>query len=181
MTLQEFLKGKGKLDKDASTEWLPFCTLTVKSGRLWAGDPYLPNAEDGCVAEVPPGVYAVEGRGKREGRDRYVARLRVYLSSEAPPDPGEEIGETGTDSCMMGVCDIAPFEAIKDDQDNESINEALEEDLDADFGVFTMKRFPDLEMPFVPTMSDGSGPVLGLFVEGRCIGIELSFDPEADE
>lgn len=56
-----------------------------------------------------------------------------------------------------------------------------EEALDADFGVFTMKRFPNLEMPFVPTMSDGSRPVLGLFTEGRCIGIELCFDPEADE
>ena len=56
MTLREFLKGKGKLDKGACTEWLPFCTFEVKTGSLWAGDPYVPNAEDGCVAQVPPGT-----------------------------------------------------------------------------------------------------------------------------
>jgi len=178
MDLKTFLTSKDKIPKGHKTDWLPFCTLNVKSGSLWAGDPCLPNADDGCVVPVPPGTYRVEAIGGKLGRYRVVSRLRVVINSCSDPSLGEEVGEAGTDSAMIGVCDIAPFEDAYQKGAANLVQEAIASQTDDEFGILTVSGHPDLIMPFVPTGSDGTGPVYGLVSEGRVIGIELDFAPD---
>jgi hypothetical protein len=180
MNLKDYLSKKGQTPK-GKTDWLFFCNMEVKSGKLWAGDPNLPNEDDGCAVEVPSGVYVVEGIGMRFGRDRVVSRLRVRLNSASTPILGDEIGETGTDSATIGVCDIAAFEdAYKKDGGADAVQDAIDALDGEDFGVLEVPKFPDAIMPFVPTGSDGTGPVHVLTSGGKCVGIELAFMEEDD-
>lgn len=55
MNLKDYLSRRGKAPKGKTKEWLFFCELAVKSGKLWAGDPNLPNEDDGYAAKVPRG------------------------------------------------------------------------------------------------------------------------------
>src|SRR4051812_32093824 len=113
MKLKDYLSGKGKSPKGKPTDWLPFCTLDVTTGSLWAGDPYIVYAYDGCVVKVPRGKYVVEGIGIAFRRTRLVARLRVRLESAVNPKVGKEVGKTGTDSAMIAVCNIKAFDAAR--------------------------------------------------------------------
>jgi hypothetical protein len=180
MSLKDYLSKKGKSPK-GKTDWLFFCNLEVKSGKLWAGDPNLPNEDDGCAVEVPSGTYVVEGIGMRVGRDRVVSRLRVRLKSAADLMLGDEVGETGTDSATIGVCDITAFEdAYKIDGGADSVQDAIDALDGVDFGILEVPEFPHAVMPFVPTGSDGTGPVYALTSSGKCVGIELEFMEEEE-
>ena len=181
MTLRDYLTGKEKIPRGFRTEWLPFCSLAVKSGSIWAGDPWLPNADDGCVVDVPNGNYRVEAIGGKRGRYRVVLRLRVCLDSAYTPDLGDEVGETGTDSAMIGVCDIEAFEAAYRDGGAKTVQKAINALDDEEFGILTVPEYPDAVMPFVPTGSDGSGPVYALLSGGGVVGIELDFSGEDED
>ncbi len=178
MKLGEFLSGKGKFPRGSTTPWLPFCALQVTTGSLWAGDPYLANAEDGCVVKVPRGTYQVEGVGLSLGRRHVVSRLRVRLATASNPTPGKEAGETGTDSAMIGVCDIKAFDAALGRDGDDAIEEAIASQTENGFGIVKVKRRPGAVMPCVPTGSDGSGPVLALMSSGMRVGFQLAFVPE---
>jgi hypothetical protein len=180
MNLRDFLSGKGKLQKGKTTQWLPFCTLPVTTGALWAGDPNLANAEDGCVAKVPCGEYRIEGVGILLGRRRVVSSLRVRLQTAAAPKVGKEIGTTGTDSAMIGVCDIRAFDAAVRFVGEDAFQEALHTQIENGLGIIKIKRQPGAVMPCVPTGSDGTGPVFALMSAGRRAGIQLTFREEND-
>jgi len=49
------------------------------------------------------------------------------------------------------------------------------------FGIITIRKFPGAVMPFVPTGSDGSGPVFALMSGGKRVGIELPFMGDEEE
>ncbi len=181
MNLKDYLSNKRKAPKGVTKAWLDFCTLDVTTGSLWAGDPYVANADDGCVVKVPRGRYAVEAIGLSCGRDRVVSRLRVRLESVKNPKVGKEVGETGTDSAMIGVCDIKAFDKACGPDSGDQVQAAIEAQTDDGFGIITLKQFPGAVMPFVPTGSDGTGPVLALTSRGKCIGMELSFMGEDEE
>ena len=89
---EDYLTGKGPASDGKTNDWLFFSKTDVMSGKLWAGDPNLPNADDGCVVEVPRGTYVVEGIGMDFHGDRVVSRLRVRLESAANPTLGDEAG-----------------------------------------------------------------------------------------
>ncbi|MBA3313530.1 MAG: hypothetical protein M3552_07080 [Planctomycetota bacterium] len=178
MNLQDFLSPKTEVPKGRTQDWLPFCTLDVTTGALWAGDPHLANADDGCVVKVPAGKYAVEAIGLSLGRDRVVSRLRLRLESELAPTLGEEVGDAGTDSAMIGVCDIEAFDAACGPDAGENVQAAIESQTDDGFGVITFEQFPGAIMPFVPTGSDGGGPVFALMSGRKRVGIELPFMEE---
>src|SRR3982750_379968 len=99
MKLEDYLSQNTKA-KGTTKDWLSFCKLDVKTGKLWAGDPHHPHADDGCVVKVPPGRYVIEAIGLASGRDRAVSRLRVRLESAKNLKLGKELGSTGTDSGM---------------------------------------------------------------------------------
>ena len=164
-----------ELPKKAMLDWHPFHTLTVKTGRLWVGDPRLPNPEDGCMLKVPSGKYVVECDGLPP-RCKAVSKLRVRLATATAPKRGQKVGEAGTDSATIGVCEIATFEAAcKKKGGAEQVRKAIESQADNGFGVLTVPEFPEVIMPFVPTGSDGNGPVFALMSSGKRVGIELSF------
>lgn len=162
MNLADYLSRKSKVTDPERTDWLSFCALEVRTSALWAGDPYVANAEDGCVVQVPAGNYLVEaiGRSIDRHRDRAVARLRVRLESVHKPEVGEEVGKTGTDHSMIGVCDIGAFNSACREGNAEAVQEEIESQADGeDFGIIELTQFPGAVMPFIPTGSDGSGPV----------------------
>ena len=175
MNLKDYLSQKGKTPK-AKTEWLPFCELEVKTGKLWAGDPNLPNADDGCVVKVPKGTYVVEAIGMPFDRDRIVSRLRVRLKSARNLKTGKELGDAGTDSAMIGVCEIDAFEAAyKTEGGADKVQAAIDALEGEAFGILQVPEFPNTRMPFIPMGSDGNGPVLAVMSDGKRVGIELPF------
>ena len=91
---------------------------------------------------------------------------------------GKKLGETGTDSATIGVCEISVFEAAyRRESGGEAVQRAIESETEG-FGVVTVPGFPGVIMPFVPTGSDGTGPVFALVSDKRCVGIELVFTNE---
>jgi hypothetical protein len=166
-----------ELPRKAMQDWHPFHTLTVKAGKLWVGDPHLPNAEDGCIVKVPSGEYVVECDGLPP-LCKAVSKLRVRLESAKRPRRGKKLGEAGTDSATIGVCEIAAFEAAyKKKGGAEQVQKAIESQTEG-FGVLTVPKFPDAIMPFVPTGGDGNGPVFALMSGTKCVGIDLPFTDE---
>ncbi|NBV25410.1 MAG: hypothetical protein EBS05_26285 [Proteobacteria bacterium] len=180
MNLRDYLSRKGKAPKGKPKGWLYFCHLDVSTGTLWAGDPNIADATDGCVVEVPSGKYVVEGIGKTFNAARLVSKLRARLECIENPVVGDAVGDTGTDSAMIGICDIKAFEAACGPDSGEEVQEAIESQTGTGFGIVTIEKFPGAVMPFVPTGSDGSGPVFALISDGKCVGIELSFMEEDD-
>ncbi len=178
MNLNDYLSEKGQAPKGTTKDWLFFCRLEVKSGNLWAGDPNLPNADDGLVVQVPVGTYVVEGIGMPFGTDRVVSRLRVRLESATDLKPGKELGETGTDSGAIGVCDLTPFEeAYKIDGGADKIQEVIDACRES-HGILRFPDFTECIMPFVATGSDGNGPVIEVLSAQKLVGIELPFMDE---
>lgn len=161
--------------KSETKDWHPFHTLQIKGGKLWAGDAQLANADDGFIATVPAGNYIVECDGLPR-RCKAVSKLRVRLESAADVKRGKKLGETGTDSATIGVCEIAAFEAAYEKKGGaDAVQKAIDSQSDG-FGVIKVSKFPDAIMPFVPTGSDGTGPVFALMAGKKCVGIELAFE-----
>ena len=157
--------------------WYPFHTLEIKAGQLWAGDPQLPNADDGLTVNVPAGKYVVECDGEPH-RCKAVSKLRVRLQEADDIKRGKKLGQTGTDSATIGVCEIDAFEtAYKKKGGGDAVQKAIDSQAEG-FGVITVPEFPGLIMPFVPTGSDGEGPVFALMSGKKCVGIELVFASE---
>jgi len=115
------------------------------------------------------------------GRDRVVSRLRVRLKTAKNLKLGKEMGEAGTDSGTIGVCEIDAFEAAyKKEGGADHVQEAIDSLMGGDVGILKVPNFPDAIMPYVPTGSDGGGPVFAVMSNGKRVGIELPFMDEDD-
>ncbi len=179
--LGRFLSGKMSLPVTERTEWLELCSIEINSGSLWIGDPLLANAEDGCVVKVPNGIYSIEGEGCLSQGVRTVRRIRAQLTSTMKFEVANEVGQTGTDSALIGICDIDAFDAACKKGFGDEVQEQLEHKTQAGFGRITLKEYRGAVMAFVPSGDgDGSGPVLGLLSDGTCIGLQHDFFPDAE-
>jgi hypothetical protein len=127
---------------------------------------------------MPRGKYIVEGMGIKLGGERLVSRLRVRLKNAKNLKTGKKLCDTGTDSAMIGVCDIRAFDKACGSDSGEVVQAAIESETEDGFGIIDLEEFPGAVMPFVPTGSDGTGPVFGLMSQGKCVGIELPFTGE---
>jgi len=181
MNLKDYLAQSGDSPIGRTKEWLPLSRLPVTTGALWAGDPLLANDDDGCTVEVPAGDYLVEAIGRTWEYGRCTAGLRVRLEAVSMPAVGDEIGDTGTDSGMIAVCDIWAFLAAFGDAEPYDRFKVIEPQTSEGCGVVTVAGFPNALMPFVPTGSDGMWPVFALVSGGECVGIELPFMFDDDE
>lgn len=186
MNLEEYLRASkdgfpnGDV-KGVPSEWMPVTSIAVTAGTLWAGDPWVCNEEDGCVVEVPNGVYTIEAQGYDFDGIRVIGRARARLAAATEAVLGEELGEAGTDSAMIAICDIAAVdEAIGDDGD--SFQDRIEAYDFQDFGVFRASMTGDIELAYVSSgFGDGWGPVYSLWDGDECVGIELDFLYEAPD
>ena len=133
------------------------------------------NSEDGCVAQVDSGKIVVEAMGTSFDSENVIAKLRAYRFGAVNPARSEQIGETGTDSGMIGIADaILVDDAWQNDLDNEFVDTVRKFD-DRRFGAIRWKK---IVMPFV-AVGDGFGPVFAVTDEvGTLVGLELSFVDE---
>jgi hypothetical protein len=174
--LGTFLSGKMPLPSAERTDWLELCAIEVRSGKIWIGDPLIANEGDGCTATVPVGTYAIEGIGCLSDGARTVYSIRARLKSAVGTQIGAEIGETGTDCAMIGICDIGAFDAACKDAAEEVQGELEEKAWRSGFGRITFKKYRGAVMAFVPSgEGDGCGPVRELLEAGKRIGIQHEF------
>jgi hypothetical protein len=157
------------------SDWLSFCSLEVPTGSLWAGDPNIVNRDDGCVVKVPAGTYVLEAKVMDFAGHKKISRVRAILSGTLEPRLGKEIGEAGTDSALIGLCDIGALETAVS-RDHEKFQQAIKDHPGAYFGIIRINIHGQVEIPFVSSgLGDGTGPVAELKANRRRIGIELEF------
>ena len=99
---------------------------------------------------VVPGFVAPPASGCLSKQTRTVHSIRVRLESGSIVAVGREIGETGTDSAMIGICDIGAFDSAFG-RDSEDLQEELEEKTQrGGFGLITFRKHKGAPMAFVP-------------------------------
>src|SRR5688572_14750813 len=114
MTLQEYLEGEftGKAkrgERGKESDWLEFCDLTVRGSKVQVVDvSYVPDEREGCMVTLNPGTYDVQVKAMAYGGDVRISRLRVVRHGVSP-SLAAELGETGTDTANVGVCDHEVF------------------------------------------------------------------------
>lgn len=174
--LADFLAGGSRRSaprgvRGTETDWLALATVALPEGSLWAGDPQVIDAEDGLSIDVAPGDYRVEVKGLDVDGFRTVSRLRVVRRDVPAPARGDVIGETGTDSGQIAVCDIAAFGAAVG-TDADLVERAVRDVGKAPFGTLVIAG---IDVAFCMTGSDGGGPVHALLDGASVVGIELPF------
>ncbi|SRR5258708_792057 len=160
------------------SDWMDAGELTVTKGTLWAGDPFVVNAEDGClVKKVPNGIYVLEARAMEFAGRKRVSRLRVYLKGAPDIKLGKKVGETLTDTGLVTVCDISAVdEAAGGDYDG--FNEVVSQYSYKSCGIIEFELKGPIRLPYVETaFGDCDGPVFDLRSGKDRIGIELEFLP----
>lgn len=184
MTLKKrFARQKGDFPRRGVAgqegEWLAIGKLDAPKGTLCAVDVTLFNEDDGFVVKAPPGKYVVEGKVMDFNGHLRVSRVRAYLDGTTPR-LGKEVGETGTDSAMIAICDIKHCDAGMTDEDNEVFAEKLF-DVEVDGGdVKTVKIGKKKTITFAVCetgLGDGGYPVFSLVDGKRTVGLEVEFLP----
>ena len=180
MRLEEYLKKNRQSDPPVGTpgvesDWMEVGTLEVTTGSLWAGDPFVCNAEDGCVAKVPAGLYALEAKAMDFAARKRVSRLRVYLRGAREPVVGKKMGTTLTDTGMMAVCDIDALDkAVGGDYDR--FNDLVTQRDYKDCGIVQIQMKGPIVIHYVSTgFGDCDAPVYELKSGRTRIGMELEF------
>ena len=168
--------------------WYDVATLSLVSGELWIGDPGFSAAElhgdDGLRVALEPGTYSVRACVVDFGTGNFVARLRVCSLDLSDLAPGEEIGEAGTDSAAIGVCDarelLAAFRSRFGDDMNMNAAAQFLEDFDYQrCGVLQPDENVEASLVYVHSgFGDGGGPVYELVADGRRVGVEVPFIPD---
>jgi hypothetical protein len=118
------------------------------------------------------------------GRWHAVARLRVCRNGIADPIAGEEIGQAGTDSALIGVCDAraarSAFEA-KFGDDEDAAPRFLAEFSYRRVGILRPNDPTDAGIVYANSgFGDGVGPAYELRKGADRVGVEFVFiEPEA--
>jgi hypothetical protein len=88
---------------------------------------------------------------------------------------GKEVGEAGTDSALIAVCDIHALDAVIGDQ-AEAFQQLIESAIQSDCGLVEVRLNGVCMMPYVPSgFGDGTGPVFELRSKRKVVGMELEF------
>ena len=182
MTIEEYLasdfSGKpttGDIGKES--QWLDFCQLTVREGKVHVVDAsYAADPVEGCMIELAPGSYQAQAKIMAYGRDTRISRLRVVRPGVAAT-VASQVGDTGTDTGNIGIYDYDLFaRAWGSDNDAswEIISPAIES---ADtHGIAVLDESVGAVMPFVSSgFGDGSFPVHELQADDVRVGFEVIF------
>ena len=182
MTLSEYLKdSKPNLPAlgtvGVETDWLVVASFQVTKNSLWVGDPYVANPQDGFLVEVPNGSYKLEAKAMDFAGWKAVSRVRAYLSAAQLIVRGRQIGDTCTDTAMVGIFDMnALDEAIQGQNDlfqDMVMNHNYEE-----CGVIRINVGKGFDLPYVSTaFGDTDGKVFEIQASGDRVGFEIEFLP----
>jgi len=177
-----FKKSKGSWPKKnvagVESEWMKLGTIEIPTGSLWAGDPWVANAEDGVVVRVPKGRYMMEAKGMDFKGHRRVSRIRVYREGVKSPTTSKSGKETWTDVGMIGVCDIRALQrAVSEKFVDEYMNDIQEVTDGAIANCVPMEYGgKSFQMAAISSgLGDGSFPVYPLKYRGKTIGMEIEF------
>jgi hypothetical protein len=133
------------------------------------------NSEEGCFVKLPSGIYVLQAKAMDFAGRKRVSRLRVALQSAAKLVLGKQIGETGTDTATVAVCDIAALGASIGD-DTDRFDELITQHEYKDCGVVELRKKNLIAIPYVSTgFGDGSFPVFELKSGRRRVGMEFEF------
>jgi hypothetical protein len=180
MTLSEYFKhSKPDLPPlgtaGTETHWLPVTSFRVSNGSLWAGDPYVVNAEAGILIDVPNGEYALEARGMDFAGRRVVSRIRAYLNTVQPHTVNQQIGDTCTDTGMIAVCDLRALNEAIQGQD-DAFQDAVMNHNYQNCGLIQIHAGRGFDLPYVSTaFGDAGGKVFEIESGGIRVGFELEF------
>ena len=182
MNLRDYLSKNKQSDPPTGTvgvesDWMNAGEVEVTTGSLWAGDPFVCNAKDGCVAKVPAGTYALEAKAMDFAGRKRVSRLRAYRRGSEELVLGKQIGQTLTDTGMIALCDIVALdEAIGGDYDR--FNDLITQRDYQDCGIIRFEMKKPFVIPYVSTaFGDCDALVFELKSGRRRIGMELEFLP----
>ena len=178
MTLSEYLKDS-KPDLPApgtvgvETDWLPVTLFQVNRHSLWAGDPYVANATDGFLTEVPNGQYALEAKAMNFAGRKAVSRVRAYLNTAGLLVRGQLVGETCTDTGMIGIFDMHALNEAIEGQ-NDSFQDVVMNHNYQNCGVIRINVGHGFELSYVSTsFGDTCGKVFEIQSSGAGVGFEI--------
>jgi hypothetical protein len=180
MSLQQFRQRDDRFDDHNGREetgWLEVGELEL-NGPLWIGDPYTVQRQLGFTVRLPRGSYRVEGRGlvDDQGFPR-VSRLRIVSDAARAFRVGDKLGDCGTDTAMLALCDIDEVERVAEEVETDDIRERVFDAADAGCGAIEIyPRGEMLRLIFSHTgYGDGTFPVLPLRDGAHTVGVELEF------
>ncbi|HAI11558.1 MAG TPA: hypothetical protein DCM28_07620 [Phycisphaerales bacterium] len=160
--------------------WMDLCTLTLQHGRLWAGDPWLANDDDGVVFNVKSGMYIVQVMGMDFEGHRRIARVRIFDQTawdfESQPTQVTVKDEMG----FLGICDLTAMNHAVEPDHYEDFTEDLDKVIDEDAVecidfAYAGRHF---EMVMLPAgLGDGEYDVFQLMAHGKVVGMEIEFLP----
>lgn len=180
MTISEYLADSiADLPAPGTTgienDWLPVTTLFVTHGSLWAGDPHTVDAEQGVLIEVPNGQYAFEAKGMDFAGRRAVSRIRASPIGVQAMSLGRHIGDTGTDTGMIAVCDLRALNNVVQEQ-GEVFQETVMNHSYQLSGEIHVAIGPGFDLPYVAVaFGDTGAKAFELQSDDSCVGFELEF------
>jgi len=181
---QYFGKSKGAFPKDGvigtESDWMEAGVLSVPYGKLWVGDLYVMEEDEGCVVSVPKGQYRVEVKGMDFKGHRRTARVRACLVDVTERRLGKKCGQLGIDCGMLGLYDTTAFkrtigkEHVKQ-YGQDVIKATMEEIVGCVEHIYAGKTF---EFAFLPAgLGDGLFKVYVLESARRIVGLEVEILP----
>ncbi|MBX9694961.1 MAG: hypothetical protein K2Z81_21430, partial [Cyanobacteria bacterium] len=152
--------------------WFSVDQLDVRRNSLWAGDPCCMNKADGCLVEVQNGKYIIEAQGYDLEGVHTIGRARVRMQSPKPFSVGRKIGEVGTDSAVVAICDMNCLDEVIGN-DNDSFQSFIEI---TDWQPYGSLLYNGVQITYVASgIGDGTGPARSVKADADCIGMELDF------
>ena len=183
MNLNEYIHQRtGNFPKRGATgkegDWLPVGELTISTGSLCAVDPMMFNADDGVVVKVTPGSYVVEGKPMDFDGHLRVCRIRIYRE-DTNPVLGHQVGEVGTDTAQMALCDIdEAYEDFDDAFADDLSDKLLDIAIDGGDIVTLFVGGKTITLAVCESgLGDGGYPVFELRDGQKLVGLEVEFLP----
>ncbi len=167
--------------RGAESEWIDVGEVNVPQGLLWAGDPQVIRAEEGCTVEAPPGQYKFQIKGMDFDGVRVLSRARVIAKSARKFALGPRVGEAGTDVAQIAICDVRALnEGVGTKNLDEFVQDIAEQISEGPSIANTEFAYgkKSIEIVFAPSgFGDGGYDVYVLRSGDKTVGLEVEFLP----
>ena len=167
--------------KGEESDWLEFCDIGLRSGKMRIVDPTWTSPVDGgVVVELQAGNYLIEGKVAKYGRDKRVSRIRMVLPGVVSK-LGATLDEAGVDSGTIAMFDAEEIGTLCEADEDRGADRVLsawsEADTEqGDCGVAILDAETGLKMPYASAgFGDGGYPIYELLSDSGRIGVEIEF------